>query len=228
MKENPAIVGSLYAEEQARHQIDQIRGELLPDVSLSANYTDSEDPNPVLAQQERTTVTGRVVVPLYEGGEVYARVRQAKHTHVSQLQEIERNRTQVQAQVISAWSQLQASKAQAVSDKVQVESNQIALAGVREEERVGQRTLIDVLDAQTELVSAQVNQVTTRRNIVVNAFTVLQTVGHLEMSQLGLVSAVYDPEVHALEVRRKWFGLSITHDDGRVEFYDAGDHAPVK
>ena len=229
MKENPNVVGSLYSEEEARYSVDEIRGELLPEVSVSANYSASDDLSPFLKDQERTTLTGRVTVPIYEGGETYARVRQAKHTHISKLQEIEQSRTEVQARVVAAWSQLQAAKAQLESDKVQVESNEIALSGVREEERVGQRTLIDVLDAQLELVNAQVRLVGTKRNIVVTNFTVLQSIGRLEMSQMGLTSPVYDAEIHANEVRRQWFGLSITHEDGRTEFYDAGaDHVPAK
>ena len=229
MKESPNVVAALYVEERARHEVDKIRGELLPDVTVSASYTGSEDVNPFVKDQERTVVTGRVSVPIYEGGEVYARVRQAKHTQIGKLQEIEQNRTEVQARVVAAWSQLQADRAALQSDKVQVESNQIALAGVREEERVGQRTLLDVLDAQSELVNAQVQLAGTKRNIIVNSYTVMQRVGRLEMAQLGLTSAVYDPVIHAEEVRRQWFGLSITHDDGRVEFYDAGaGHEPVK
>jgi outer membrane protein len=231
MRESPNVIAALFLELQARHSVDEIRGELLPQVSVSANYTEQREPSVIFDEQTRASVTGRVVVPIYEnGGEVYARVRQAKHTHVSRLQEIEQRRTEVQARVISAWSQLQAARAQTESDKVQVESNQIALDGVREEERVGQRTLLDVLDAQLELVSAQVQQVATRRNLIVNGYTVMQSVGRLEMAQMGLTAAVYDPEVHANEVRRQWFGLSITHDDGHVENVDVwnGDHAPAK
>ncbi len=227
-RENPNVVASLYTEESARYNVDEVRSELLPQVTVSANYTNQLEVNPTVDQQERTVVSGRVTMPIYEGGEVYARVRQAKHSHVSRLQEIEQNRTEVQSRVVSAWAQLQSDRARLQSDKVQVESNQIAVAGVREEERVGQRTLIDVLDAQQELINAQVQLAGTKRNIVVNSYTVLERIGRLEMAQLAITSPVYDPVVHAQEVRRKWFGLSITHDDGRVEFYDAGDHAPVK
>jgi outer membrane protein len=230
-RESPSVVSALFLELQARHQVDEIRGELLPQVSVNANYTDSIEPSVSFSEQERASITGRVFVPIYEnGGEVYARVRQAKHTHISRLQEVEQRRTEVQASVISAWSQLEAARAQMQSDKVQVDSSQIALTGVREEERVGQRTLLDVLDAQLELVNAQVTQVGTRRNVVVNGYAVLQAIGRLEMSQLGLTAAVYDPVVHADEVRRKWFGLSITHEDGHTERVDAweADHVPAK
>ena len=228
MKENPNVVGALYLEERARYTVDQIRGELLPEVTLQANYADNFEPSKFLDEQERATLTGRVTMPLYEGGEIYSRVRQAKHTHVSQLQEIQQRRDEATANVTSAWSQLEAARARLTSDKVQVESNVIALNGVREEERVGQRTLIDVLNQQLEVVSAQVQQVRTKRDVVVNGYAVLQSVGRLEMAYLGLAAAVYDPEVHANEVRRQWFGLSITHEDGSVENVDVSDHAPVK
>ena len=229
MKESPSIIAALYTEEQARYSVDEIRGELLPEVTLQANYTDSLDPSKFLDEQERASVTGRVTMPLYEGGETYARVRQAKHTHVGRLQDIQQRRDEATAEVTSAWSQLEATRAQLASDKVQVESNQIALDGVREEERVGQRTLIDVLNQQLEVVSAQVQQVRTRRNLVVNRYTLMRSIGRLEMSQLGLTPSVYDPAVHADEVRRQWFGLSITHDDGTVEDVDvSGDHLPAK
>ena len=159
-----------------------------------------------LDEVETTTVTGRLTVPIYEGGEVYARVRQAKHTHVSRLQEIEQIRTEVQEAVVAAWSQLQAARGQLQSDTVQVESNRTALAGVREEERVGQRTLLDVLNAEQELLNSEVALVTTRRNLVVAAYSVLSTIGKLDAATLGAASQVYDPEAHYFEVRRKWWG----------------------
>ena len=108
---------------------------------------------------EDTTVTGRLTVPFYSGGEVEARVRQAKQTHVQRLQEIEQARSEVQAQVVTAWSQLQAAKAAVESDLVAVAANKVALAGVREEEQVGQRTLLDVLNAEQELLNSEVTLV---------------------------------------------------------------------
>jgi outer membrane protein len=88
---------------------------------------------------------------------------------------------------------------------------------VREEERVGQRTLLDVLNAESELLNSQVNLVSTRRNLVVSSFAVLSAVGRLDAVNLGFTSVAYDPEAHYQEVRRKPWGTSITHSDGRVE-----------
>jgi outer membrane protein len=219
-RESPAVVGALYREQAARYAVDRIRGELLPRVQLEASYADRFGTSRSIDEVETATVTGRLSVPIYEGGEVYARVRQAKHVHVSRLQEIEQARSETEAAIVAAWSQLMAARAQSESDKAQVEANRTALTGVREEERVGQRTLLDVLNAELELLDSQVRLVTTRRNVVVSAFTVLASIGRLDVASLGLVATAYDPEVNYQEVRRKWWGVSVTHMDGTREEID--------
>ncbi len=176
-------------------------------------------------------MTGRLNVPLYEGGEVYARVRQAKQIHVSRLQEIEQARSETEDQIVAAWSQLIGFRAQVQSDQTSVEANRTALTGVREEERVGQRTLLDVLNAEQELQNSQVALAIDRRNVVVASYTLLQAIGRLDVLNLGVTSTVYDDEAHYEEVRRKWFGLWITYEDGRQEPFDASqtvDHEPAK
>ncbi len=216
-RESPAMVAALYREQAARFNIDLIRGELLPTVQLEANYARRFDPQTNIEDAESTTVTGRLTVPFYTGGEVEARVRQAKQTHVQRLQEIEQARTEVQAQVVTAWSQLQAAKAAVESDLVAVTANRVALAGVREEERVGQRTLLDVLNAEQELLNSEVTLATDRRNVVVASYALVAAIGRLNAQELGVSSLVYDPEQHYQEVRDKWFDLSIIGPDGKQE-----------
>lgn len=232
MRENALLVAALYREEGARYTVDRIRGELLPSAQLEASYGERFSPSRTVDESETGVVAGRVTVPIYEGGEVYARVRQAKHTHVSRLQEIEQVRTEVRQQVVATWSQLQAARAQLVSDQTQVDANRTALAGVREEEKVGQRTLLDVLNAEQELLNSEVTLTTTRRNLVVAAYALISATGRLDALTLGTAKDVYDPEQHYLEVRRKWWGVSITHGDGRRERLDLwdshGKHHPVK
>ncbi|MGD9785302.1 MAG: TolC family outer membrane protein [Hyphomicrobiaceae bacterium] len=219
-QENALLIAALYREQAARHTVDRIRGELLPSAQLEATWQERFDPSRSIDESETGTVIGRVNVPIYQGGEVTARVRQAKHIHVSRLQEIEQVRTEIREAVIASWSQLQAARAQVQSDRTQVNANQTALTGVREEEKVGQRTLLDVLNAEQELLNAQVQLVTDERNLVVAGFTVLSAIGRLDAYRLGVASHVYDPEIHYQEVRRKWWGLSITHEDGRREYHD--------
>jgi outer membrane protein len=219
-RESPTIIAALYREQGARSTVDRIWGELLPTVQIDSSYSRRFDVSTTVAETETTSVVARATIPLYTTGEVQARVRQAKHTHVSRIQEIEQNRSDVQALVVQAWSQLQAADAQFISDTSQVKALSIALAGVREEEKVGQRTLLDILNAEQELLNAQVNLATTRRNINVTSYSVLSTVGRLNIQELGAADEVYDAELHYHEIRRKWWGISITHAHGRTERYD--------
>jgi outer membrane protein len=229
--ENPLVVASLYREQAAKYLVDQIRGELLPTVQLEASYTDRFQPAKTIDELETGIVTGRLTVPIYEAGDVYARVRQAKQNHIGALQQIEQIRTEQQQTLVAAWSQLEAARAQLESDRVAVESNKVALQGVREEEKVGQRTLLDVLNAELEYLNSQVNLETDRRNLVVAAYSVISAMGRLDVAWIGAAAYVYDPVVHYKEVRRKWIGVSITHADGRVEQLDTtpveGEALPV-
>ncbi len=232
-RESPTVVAALYREQAARHNVDKIWGEMLPEVRVDAAHTHRYDPSRTTDEVETTTVTGRVTVPLYQAGEVHARVRQSKHTHVSRLQEIEQTRTEAKERVEQGWSQLTAARAALESDRVQVNATRTALAGVREEERVGQRTLLDVLNAEQEALNAEVQLATTQRNLVVASYNVLASIGRLSVVDLGTVEKAYDPEVHYHDVRRKWWGISITYPDGRREHMDLWDthtdkHKPVK
>jgi len=231
LRESPSVVGALYREQAARYAIDLVRGELLPTAQFEASYLKRFDDTIGLDNNETASVTGRLIVPFYTGGEVQARVRQAKQTHIQRLQEIEQARTETQAQVVTAWAQLEAAKAAVESDQTAVDANRIALAGVREEERVGQRTLLDVLNAEQELLNAEVNLVTDQRNVVVASYTVLSTIGRLDAQELNLASLVYDPDAHYHDVRNKWFDISVTHSDGHSEVIQAvpsPNHVPAK
>ena len=134
----------------------------------------------------------RLTVPIYEGGEVYARVRQAKETVGQRRIEAEVTRDQVRATVVSAWGQLEASRAQILAAQAQVQAAEVALSGVREEARVGQRTTLDVLNAQQELLTARVNLITAQRDRVVNSYAVVQAMGRLSTRALGIAIAQYE------------------------------------
>ncbi len=226
-QENPSVVAALYNEQAARYNVDQIAGELLPTFNLDATYSNRYTGGGDLPtnQTETGIVTGTLSVPIYQRGAVSSRVRQAKHLHVRAMQLVEQARTQSREALIAAWAQLNASRAQVRSTTSQVEANRIALSGVREEEKVGQRTLLDVLDAEQELLNSQVSLVSNRRDLVVNAYMVISATGRLTAQDLNLASRIYDPEAHYSEIRRKWYGISITHRDGRREHFQARDRS---
>ena len=228
--ENPLVVAALYREQAAGFTVSQIRGELLPTITLQASHDQRYDDNPITEKFGRSEVVGRIVVPFYQAGEVSARVRQAKQNQIGFMQQIEQVRTEQAQAVVAAWAQLEAARAQLESDTISVESNRIALQGVREEEKVGQRTILDVLNAEQEYVQSQVDLERTKRNLVVAGYAVLSAMGRLDAAWIGVAAYVYDPKVHYQEVRRKWFGLSITHQDGHQESFEAHDsgYAPTK
>ena len=224
--EHPTIMAAAFREIVARHAIDRIRGELLPEVNLEASYSRNWDTSRLTHDTETTTVTGRVTVPFYRGGEVSARVRQAKHTRDQRRREVDLASTQVKSGVVAAWSRLQAARAQIRSDRTQVEANRVALAGVREEEKVGQRTVLEVLNAEQELLNSQVSLETTRRDLTVAHYALLAAIGRLTVVRLGLLTAQYDPTQHLDTVRHNWFGLSIEHEGGLTERFQALRDAP--
>lgn len=209
-EESPNVISALYREQASKFAVNRTWSELMPRVDLEASYEHETSATSLIDDQESASITGRLTIPFYQGGEVRARVRQAKHTHVSRLQQVEQARNETRENVTSAWSQLVAARAQVRSDNVAVRAAQTALEGVREEERVGQRTLLDVLDAEQELLDAQVARVTTRRNVIVASYALLSTMGRLEAEQIAVTDYVYEPTANYNQVRNKWIGTSIT------------------
>ena len=205
--ENPVILTAVYNEEASLYAVEQIMGELLPEVSLEAQYEKRFNQSSFIQEIETTTVTGRLNVPFYQGGGVSARVRQAKETNNQLKREVEDARLRVHADVIANWGILQSSGPTIRSAESAVSANKIALTGVREEEKVGQRTTLDVLDAQRELLNSQIGLVSALRDRVVAEYSLYAAVGRMDAQTLGLSVPYYDPLEHYEIVKNKWFGL---------------------
>ena len=231
LREHPLIGNSLYNEESARHTVERIRGQLLPQVTLEASWSDEYNTSGVSFQRD-TLVLGRVTAPLYEGGEVHASVRQAKQLHLSRLQTIEASRLLVQRSVATAWSLLEAARSRVDLGTTRIRASEVALKGVRKEEEIGQRSLLDILNAEQDVVDARVALISARRELIVASYEVLAQIGRLSAQELSLPTMTYDPTVHYEEVRRKWFGLDITEADGSHQHIvvedRSGDHVPAK
>ena len=207
--EHPALLSARNTIEASDHDVDNIKGELLPTLTLEGDYTRSWEPSATVLDSESSSIMGRLVVPLYQAGSVSSRVRQARQVATQRRLESENIRTQVRAAIATAWDGLIAARAQIVADRQQIRAATVALEGVRQEQRVGQRTTLDVLDAQQELLNAQVDLATSTRDEVVAAFTLLAAVGRLNARQLELPVAYYDDTAHYGKVRNKWWGLSV-------------------
>jgi outer membrane protein len=148
-----------------------------------------------------------LAVPVYQGGTEYATIRQAKETLGQRRNDLDTARDQSQQTLTQSWGQLEAAKAQIQATTTQVNAAEIALNGVREEARVGQRTTLDVLNAQQELVNARVSLVTAQRDRVVASYSLLAASGRLSPQVLELGVPLYDPKVHYHQVRDTWVGV---------------------
>ena len=213
LSEHPLIEQAIYAEKAARHNVDVIAGERLPEVNLEAQYSQNFDSSPLTDETETGSITARARVPLYQSGAVYSRIRQAKQIVLQRRAELNTSRLQVRASVISAWGQLLAVRAQIEANNVAVRANRTALLGVKEEEKVGQRTILDVLDAEQELLNSQVNLATSQRDLVVAEYNLLSALGQLNVSTLPVSTAVYEPDINYQDVDRRWRGADINHPD---------------
>jgi outer membrane protein len=150
---------------------------------------------------------GQVTIPIYQGGAEYATTRQAKESLGQQELQTDSERNLVRANVVSAWGQNEASFGVVRAAKAAVSANEVALTGVREEAKVGQRTTLDVLNAQQALLTARSQLVIAEHDQVVNSYSLLSTIGRLNIPTLGLAVAEYDPRVHFEQVKGKWIGL---------------------
>ena len=210
---HPLVTSAQFTVDTAQYAVKAAEGTLYPTVTLEAAAQKRWDQAPGSFDQLTGTVLGRVNVPIYQGGSEYAIIRQTKETLGQRRIELDVQRDLVRSSVVQAWSSLQATKAQIIAAQAQVTATEVALNGVREEARVGQRTTLDVLNAQQELVNARVSLVTAQRDRVVASYTLLAAVGRLGPEVLGLKTEVYDPRVHYHQVRDKWIGVRTP--DGR-------------
>lgn len=209
MGEHPSILAATYREMAATHAIRLIRGEMLPEINLEGSFTDRFHPTKGVDRQSTAIIKGTFKMPFYAGGEISARVRQAKQTVLQRRQELQTMQRAVKADIVASWGQVASIKAKLVADRTLVAATQTALDGVREEEKVGQRTVLNVLDAQQELLDAQVALTSTLRDLTVARYRLLAATGRLSAVELGLKVAQYDPGEHYARVERKWYGTRV-------------------
>jgi outer membrane protein len=207
LNENPNVTAAMYGIDVANLQVKVNEGALFPTVTLQG--TAQKTWQGQLNQVEQTTwsVGANLTVPIYQGGGEYSLIRQSKESLSQQRLNLEQVRDQARQTIAQAWGVVLATKAQIESAQAQVRASETALNGVREEARVGQRTTLDVLNAQQTLVNARVQLVTAQHDRVVASYNLLNAVGLLSPTVLGLGTPVYDPRVHYYQVRDSWIGL---------------------
>ncbi|MER8378625.1 MULTISPECIES: TolC family outer membrane protein [unclassified Mesorhizobium] len=218
--EHPAILATEHLVDAAAFSVKSAEGALLPQLSASAGVSGdyrNTVPGVLGASQDGTRTSANIgatlTVPIYSGGRTSATVRQNKESLSQARIEVDVSRDQVRQAVTSAWTQYTAAQQSVTANRQVVAAAQLALNGVIEERNVGQRTTLDVLNAQATVITAKINLASAERDVVVASYAILSAVGHLSADRLALNVTKYRPEEHYNAVKDKWIGLRTP--DGR-------------
>src|SRR5215470_11164374 len=184
--ENPNVTAAMFGVDVNFLQVKINEGALLPTVSLQGSVQQAYEQTLITQRSFGASAIAQLTVPIYQGGAEYSLIRQSKETLAQQRLNLETTRDQARANTVTSWGQLVAGKAQVASAQSQVTASEIALNGVREEAKAGQRTTLDVLNAQQTLVNARVALVTAQHDRVVASYAVLNAIGRLSPQVLKL------------------------------------------
>jgi outer membrane protein len=204
---NPNLLAAAFIEEAAGYNINVVLGDMLPRASLEASAAINRDPGGGAEWTESVQVQGVVTVPLYLGGQVSSRVREAKQVESQRRIQVIETQRSIRESVTSSWNAYVEAGQRIKAARAQVSAARLALDGVRQEYIVGSRTTQDVLDAERDVLNAQISLVAAQRDQVVAGYQVIGSVGKLTARNLHLRVQYYDPEENYLDVRDKWFGV---------------------
>lgn len=220
-KEHPAIIATSHLVDAAAFGVKAAEGALLPSVTASAgisrNYSDTRG-GPVGASasdgySNAANIGATLSVPIYQGGRTSAQVRKSKEQLGQARIEVDVSRDQVRQAITAAWTGYTAAQEAVSANRTVVSAAQLALNGVIEERNVGQRTTLEVLDSQRDVINAKINLASAERDVVLASYAILQAMGRLSIDRLGLQVTKYQPEEHYNAVKDKWYGLRTP--DGR-------------
>ena len=199
-------VSAQYRISAAAYGVNSSVGALLPQINMVGTIQQQFDVQ-VPGDRFYNYILGfQATIPLYQGGGEWSRIRQAKELVGQRRNELDSARRQVAEETIIAWRSLDSSRSRVTSFEAQVRANEVALNGVRQEALVGSRTTLDVLNAEQELLNAQVNLIQARRDVQFYYYGVLRYTGRLSARSLSLPVEYYDEERYYNDVGSRWIG----------------------
>jgi outer membrane protein len=206
---NPAVRAAGFDVDVATTTISVAESSLYPTIAVQAGVSRSMQSDSTLGTYgtDQASIVGQASVPLYDGGLAAAQTRQAKELATQSRQVLELVRNQARSAAIGAWVSYEGSKIAVSAAEAEVKAAGVALQGVQREAQGGQRTTVDVLNAQQDLIQAKARLIGALRDRVIASYTLLGATGGLDVRTLGLNTPDYLPEVHYHQVRDAWQGL---------------------
>lgn len=182
---NREIIQARFYKRAANSQVSSLKGELLPQISAIGRLDKSYDQSDFIEEQRQAAIGLSASIPLYMGGATRSRIREAKKVEMQRAEQINMAKDSVKQQVISNWEIWESARAETLARISQVDAAAIAQEGVHYEAEYGERTTLDVLNANQELLNAQVELLKTKRDEIVARFALAQTLGLLVPQNLG-------------------------------------------
>lgn len=212
IRNNPAVIAASYDVDVATTTISVAESSLLPQLNVQASASRAVESDITLGttRTDQASIAGQLAVPIYDGGTAASQTRQAKELAAQSRLVLEQVRNQARTAAISAWITSEGTKVALAAAESEVKAAEIALQGVRREAQAGQRTTIDVLNAQQDLTAARARQIAAQRDRVIASYTLLSAIGRLDVRTLGLNTPDYLPEVNYHQVRDAWHGVRTT------------------
>lgn len=209
-KNNPGVTAADHLRDSAGAVLDSVKGERLPTLAAEGQVRRTYDNgSSSLDRQDGMTVGVTLSVPLYEAGSTSSRIRQAKQNVARSSREYDSAERSAVQQAISAWQGYETAKATRESRRSQVAAASTALDGVREEANVGNRTVLDTLDAEQEYLDARVGLVRAEYDEILAQYQVLAAMGRLTARELQLPVEYYDETSYSKRVRHQWIGSDV-------------------
>lgn len=208
-KEHPAVMAAGFDVDVASTSIHVAESSLMPTITLQGNASRSKDADPSLTTfgTDQASITGLLTQPIYDGGLAASQTRQAKEVAAQSRLVLDQVRNQARTAAVGAWVANEGAKIAVSASESEVRAATVALAGVQKEAAGGQRTTVDVLNSQQDLILAKARLIGAQRDRVIASYTLLSAIGRLDVKTLSLNTPDYLPEAHYHQVRDAWHGL---------------------
>jgi outer membrane protein len=208
-KSHPAVMAASFDVDVASTTIHVAESSLLPTITVQGNASHSSQSDPSLTtfRTDQASILGQMTAPIYDGGTAASQTRQTKELAAQSRLVLDQVRNQARTAATGAWVANEGAKIAVAASESEVRAAGIALQGVQKEAQGGQRTTVDVLNSQQDLISAKARLIGAQRDRVIASYTLLSAIGKLDVKTLALNTPDYLPEVHYHQVRDAWHGL---------------------
>ncbi|HTE97846.1 MAG TPA: TolC family outer membrane protein [Bradyrhizobium sp.] len=208
-KGHPAVLAAGFDVDVASTTIHVAESSLLPTIAVQGNASHSSQADPSLTtlRTDQASILGQMTAPIYDGGTAASQTRQAKELAAQSRLVLDQVRNQARTAATGAWVANEGARIAVSASESEVRAAGVALEGVRKEAQGGQRTTVDVLNSQQDLISAKARLIGAQRDRVIASYTLLSAIGRLDVKTLALNTPDYLPEVHYHQVRDAWHGL---------------------